>query len=125
MSIVYNPSAAYEQSPSIGGTCPPKTGFLAATLSAGQTLVGAVTGKRIAITWMQAKSGGATASVMVLNSNTTALTTFISLPLDSASPLFLPPVLGHLYWITSPGQALKVDVSAAAANFTFGYIEIV
>jgi|LakMenE18May11ns_1017448.scaffolds.fasta_scaffold9869298_2 hypothetical protein len=108
-----------------GEVCTVQCATLAAPLALNQTLVPAVTGKRIRVMGWIAQSGGAVVGAFGLkNGATGAYIMFLKrVPAITDGLIEKLPIVDCGYMETSTGTALGLDVTDAAVNLTVFYIE--
>lgn len=132
MSVVYNPTAIFEQNPDKNGVCTVKqavVGFAAGTNN--NLVVAAVTGKYIRCVSLKVVSIAAAATYVLFkngSAGTGIANTFPVIANNVAIPngfLFLPDsYLGH--FDNASGDSVVVDVGAGAGvEICFRYIEVV
>lgn len=109
------------------GAIPQSAGYLSSIVANNQSIIPAISGKKIAVTWLMARTGNNVANgsfVLKSASGGAPLSTFITAPLDNAvvPAMLFPAQFGILYFTTNISEGLFVDVNTQPINFTVGYI---
>lgn len=107
-----------------GEVCQMMSAFLSASVANDQTVITAVSGKRIRVMGLQMVSGGAGISTTSLKNGSggTFLASVTAPANTSATPNVFWPIAESGYFETDTGVGLFIDVGTTACNVTILYL---